>query len=189
MAHSSERGNGNGNGRATAADLPEQVTATGKTKAKKKVRMTQAEIDSYIRPVGPKPIATVLFTHQPKVTKERLARTNLQDLGGLPVPMDQVDDYILKIIRRINKISADFLKERDEILSEYYAKGYAERELTDDEAERGGGRAPCPGRRRSRKGVAKQAGGGSRTGLPRFHLDLSGNIHGHGESKEEASHL
>lgn len=116
--------------------------------------MTQEEIDSYIRYKNvhiPEDIV-------PKVSKERLARTNLEDLGGLPVPMDQVDDYILKIIRRVNKISAGFLKERDEILGEYYAKGYAEREVTDEEAEQGGGRAPCPGRRRFRKGIAKQAG-------------------------------
>jgi hypothetical protein len=72
--------------------------------------------------------------------------------------MDQVDDYVLKIIRRINKISSDFLEQRDEILSGYYAKGYAEREVSDDEAEHGGSRTPCPGRRRFRKGIAKQAG-------------------------------
>ncbi|KAM0875836.1 hypothetical protein ACQ4PT_036558 [Festuca glaucescens] len=163
MASSSARGKGKA-AESKPPDLPEHgktrvvTTAGGKTKAMKKVRMTQEEIGSYIR------YKNVLIPVDivPKVSKERLACTNLEDLGGLPVRMDQEHDYVVKIIQQINKISADFLKERDEILCENYTKGYVEREVTDDEAEQGGSKVPCTGRRRFQKGIAKQGAGSVR---------------------------
>ncbi|GJN25712.1 hypothetical protein PR202_gb13575 [Eleusine coracana subsp. coracana] len=104
------------------ADLPEDssetarpslpgATATGKTTTKKKknmVRMTQAQIDSYIR------YQTVHIPEDlvPRVSKERLAQTNLADQGNLPVPMDQMDDYIAGLFRDINRSEARFMKER-----------------------------------------------------------------------------
>jgi hypothetical protein len=164
MASSSARGKGKA-AESEPADLPEQgnktrvvTTAGGKTKTKQKVRMTQEEIDSYIRYKNVRIPEDIV----PKVSKERLACTNLEDLGGLQVRMDEEHDYVVKIIRRTNKISADFLKERDEILSEYYAKGYVERDITDDEAGQGGSRVACTGRRRFRKGIAKQGAGSVR---------------------------
>ncbi|KAK3120596.1 hypothetical protein QOZ80_9AG0690640 [Eleusine coracana subsp. coracana] len=145
------------------ADLPEDssetarpslpgATATGKTTTKKKnmVRMTQEQIDSYIR------YQTVHIPEDlvPRFTKERLAQMNLADQGNLPVPLDQIDDYIAGLFRDINRSEARFMKERDRILNDYYTKGYAEEELSDDE-EAG---PPPPGRRRFRPGVAKQGG-------------------------------
>ncbi|XP_062181903.1 uncharacterized protein LOC133886182 [Phragmites australis] len=145
---------------------PTATAAAGKTntnmKKKKKVRMTQEQIDSFIR------YQTVYFPEDlvPRVSKERLAQTNLADQGNLPVPMDQIDDYIANIFRDINRMEARFMRERDRILNDYYTKGYAEEEITDDEEEEEeGGVAPAraaapapPGRRRFRPGVAKQAG-------------------------------
>ncbi|KAF7002529.1 hypothetical protein CFC21_018009 [Triticum aestivum] len=94
-----------------AADLPERgkiTVASGKPKGKTR-RMTQEEIDSYIRSKGVRiPVDSVR-----RASKLRLALTNLDDLGSLPAP------------------------ERDEIAKEYYAKGYVEREVSDDD-EAGG---------------------------------------------------
>ncbi|XP_062182169.1 uncharacterized protein LOC133886499 [Phragmites australis] len=145
---------------AAPAGSPEP-TAAGKTNTKtktttkkKKVRMTQEQIDSYIR------YQTDYFPEDlfPKYSEERLALANLADHSHLPVPMDQIHDYINNIFRDINRMEARFMQERDRILNDYYTKGYAEQEITDDEEE-GGGVAPAPpGRRRFRPGVAKQAG-------------------------------
>ena len=65
-----------------AADLPERgkiTVASGKPKGKTR-RMTQEEIDSYIRSKGVRiPVDSVR-----RASKLRLALTNLDDLGSLP---------------------------------------------------------------------------------------------------------
>ncbi|EAZ19040.1 hypothetical protein OsJ_34570 [Oryza sativa Japonica Group] len=101
-----------------------------KTTAGRKVRMTQEEIDSYIN------YQTIRMPDEifPIVSKERLACTDLSDhKGDLPVPMDQIDDYVAKIFREINQIDDQFMKHRDGILNQYYRKGYAMRKATDDD--------------------------------------------------------
>ncbi|KAF7017286.1 unnamed protein product [Triticum aestivum] len=114
-----------------AADLPERgkiTVAGGKPKGKTR-RMTQEEIDSYIRYKGVRiPVDSVR-----RASKLRLALTNLDDLGSLPVSPDDLDDYVTNMIREVNAIEDDFQKERDEIAKEYYAKGYVEREVSDDD--------------------------------------------------------
>jgi hypothetical protein len=58
-------------------------------------------------------------------------------------------------------MEAKFMKKGDRILNNYYTKGYAEEEVTDDEKEEGCAvlaPQPAPGRRRFRPGVTKQAG-------------------------------
>jgi hypothetical protein len=141
-------------GKAAAANPPAGKTTTKKTK---KVRLTQEQIDSYIR------YQTVHMPEDalPRVTEERLALAKLKDHSHLDIPMDQIDDYVAKILRDINRMEAKFMKKRDRILNDYYTKGYAEEEVTDDEKEEGSGAPapqPAPGRRRFRPGVTKQAG-------------------------------
>ncbi|KQJ87585.1 hypothetical protein BRADI_4g12080v3 [Brachypodium distachyon] len=81
--------------------------------------------------------------------------------GLLPMPYDKLDDYATSAASSgtdINKIQHDFLKKRDQILEEYHAKGYVERDFTDDDDEEERDGRGAPGRRRRRQVVAKQAG-------------------------------
>ncbi|CAN6363566.1 unnamed protein product [Urochloa humidicola] len=130
------------------------ASTSKKTKMKKNVRMTQEQIESYIRY---KPVYMPLDA-LPRVTEERLALAKLSDHSHLTVPMDKVDDYIANLLREINREEDKFMKERERILNDYYAKGYAEVEVTDGEGEGSAAVAPTTGRRRFRPGVTKQAG-------------------------------
>nr|BAK06791.1 predicted protein [Hordeum vulgare subsp. vulgare] len=116
---------------AAAADLPERgkITAvSGKPKAKTR-RLTQEEIDGYIRYNGVRiPVDSVR-----RASRLRLALTSLDDLGSLPVSAEGLDDYVTNMIREVNAIEDGFQKERDEIVKEYYAKGYVERVVGDDD--------------------------------------------------------
>ncbi|KAL6654546.1 hypothetical protein ACP70R_008011 [Stipagrostis hirtigluma subsp. patula] len=138
---------------AAPAGSPEP-TAAGANKKKKKVRMTQAQIDSFIN------YKTTYIPEDlvPRVSKERLAQTNPENHGNLPVPMDQIDDYIAGIFRDVNRMEARFMRERDRILNDYYTKGYAEEEVTDDDEDAAAAAPAPPGRRRFRPGVVKQGG-------------------------------
>ncbi|KAF8673461.1 hypothetical protein HU200_049029 [Digitaria exilis] len=78
-------------------------------------------------------------------------RKNPEDKGSLPVPMDQIDDYIDNIFKRLNKMEARFMRERERILNDYYTNGYAFEEVTATPAS--------AGRRRFRPGVTKQQDG------------------------------
>lgn len=110
--------------------------------------MTQEQIDRLIN------YKTMHFPEKPipRVSKERLAqRKNPEDKGSLPVPMDQIDDYIDNIFKRLNKMEARFMRERERILNDYYTNGYAFEEVTATPAS--------AGRRRFRPGVTKQQDG------------------------------
>lgn len=120
---------------------------------KNKKRMTQEQIDRLIR------YETHYFPEDamPKVSEVWLTGTNQADQGNLPVPLDQIDDYIANIFREINKMEARFMRERARILNDYYTKGYAmeeEEEVTATPATTAG-----RGRRRFRAGVTKQQDG------------------------------
>ncbi|KAG0530756.1 hypothetical protein BDA96_05G214100 [Sorghum bicolor] len=66
-------------------------------------------------------------------SKEVLTPADLADQGELPVPMDQIDDYIANICREINECEARFMRQRDRILNDYYTKGYAHEEEEEGE--------------------------------------------------------
>lgn len=76
-----------------------------KTTATKKELMSQAEIDSHIR------YQTVEFREEDMVK-----------VG------DHMDEYFAKIIRDINRIESRHMRARDNVLKQYYEKGYVEKD-------------------------------------------------------------
>lgn len=72
---------------------------------KKKELMSQAEIDSHIR------YQTVEFREEDMVK-----------VG------DHMDEYFAKIIRDINRIESRHMRARDNVLKQYYEKGYVEKD-------------------------------------------------------------
>uniref|UniRef100_A0A0E0F7Y2 Uncharacterized protein n=1 Tax=Oryza meridionalis TaxID=40149 RepID=A0A0E0F7Y2_9ORYZ len=75
------------------------------TATKKKELMSQAEIDSHIR------YQTVEFREEDMVK-----------VG------DHMDEYFAKIIRDINRIESRHMRARDNVLKQYYEKGYVEKD-------------------------------------------------------------
>uniref|UniRef100_A0A0D9XUN5 Uncharacterized protein n=1 Tax=Leersia perrieri TaxID=77586 RepID=A0A0D9XUN5_9ORYZ len=99
-------------GGSSSAAAAAMAGDNNKKKKMKKKLMSQREIDCYIN------YKTVVLPEDmiSRVSKERLAHTNLADQGSLPVPMDQMDDYLAGLIRDINRIEAGTMKRREKNL-------------------------------------------------------------------------
>jgi hypothetical protein len=160
MATSSEGGQ---EGKAPAEVDSAAVLADGdkaKTTTKKKmVRFTQQQIDACIANGEP--------TLPCENTRPLLMESFTKDF------LDKLPQHLLDALARIDaerqtrKVKRTALqeglrKERQDILDQYYSKGYAEYlvdvDEDEDDVEAAADRAPRPGRRRFRRGVVKQAG-------------------------------
>ena len=110
-------------------------------------------------------------------SKEVLTPADLADQGELPVPMDQIDDYIANICREINECEARFMRQRDRILNDYYTKGYAHEE--EEEGEEASSPAlPAPvGNRNPHPNPPPSAAGSGSSGRRRFRPGVTKSKH------------
>jgi shikimate kinase len=140
----------------TATTTPEEEEEQ-KARKKKMVRFTQQQIDSCIANGEP----TLHTEHNRPVLME----TSTPDfLAKLPQhlldALARIDEERKTYTARRTALQAALRKERQDILDQYYAKGYAEYKVDEDYEEDGDDQAaaPRPGRRRFRQGVVKRAG-------------------------------